>query len=106
MTGFTGIGHESQRNKLRSEISFTVLIKELSNKVSDDWEDIGLFLGLQQGALDEIRGKFSTLKKCFREMIKLWLRQPDPPPSWSAIIDAIEELDYESLAQELKDKFL
>ena len=84
-----------------------MLIKELSNNVSDDWEDIGLFLGLQQGALDEIRSKFpSHTKKCFREMIKLWLRKIDPVPTWSAIIDAIEELDYESLAEELKDKFL
>ena len=98
---------KGRHNKSSSEISFNLLIRELSSKVSTDWEDIGLFLELQQGALDEIRSKSSSYtKKCFREMIKLWLRQDDPPPCWSAIIDAIEELDYESLAQELKDKFL
>ena len=98
---------KGQYNKSSSEISFNLLIRELSSQVSTDWEDIGLFLELQQGALDEISSKSSShTKKCFREMIKLWLRQDDPPPSWSAIIDAIEELDYESLAQELKDKFL
>ena len=98
---------ECRCDRMNTEMSFTVLIKELSSKVSEDWEDIGLFLELQQGALDEIRGKFpSHTKKCFREMIKLWLRQVDPLPTWSAIIDAIDELEHESLAQELRDKFL
>ena len=108
LIGSTGAKSQHTRSKSNSEISFNLLIREpFFNEVSDDWEDIGLLLELQQGALDEIRNNSSgRAKKCFREMIKLWLRQRDPPPSWSAIIDAIKELDYESFAQELKHKFL
>lgn len=107
LIGSTGVESQHACSKHNSDISFNLLIRELSSRVSDDWEDIGLLLELQQGALDEIRRNSSgRAKKCFREMIKLWLRQCDPPPTWSAIIDAIDELDYESFAQELQHKYL
>ena len=39
-------------------------------------------------------------------MIKLWLDQIDPPPSWAAIIEAINILGYEPLVENLRKKFL
>ena len=38
-------------------------------------------------------------------MLKLWLKQVEPPPTWSAIIEAIGVLEYESLAEELRKKY-
>ena len=85
-------------------MSYITLVKELSGEVSADWEDIGLMLGLNQGSLNSIKGNYpSQCKKCFREMIKLWLKQIRPLPSWSAIAEVIEVLEYESLAQKLKN---
>ena len=58
-----------------------MLLKELSLEISSDWEDVGLLLQLKQGDLAAIRSNHpSDCKKCFREMIKLWLKQIDPPP--------------------------
>ena len=84
---------------------FSVLLKELLSKVSADWEHIGLILELKEGDLSAIKSDHHESNKCFREMLKLWLKQIEPPPTWSAITDAIDVLEYESLAEELRKKY-
>ena len=88
-----------------SPLKFSALLKELLSKVSADWEDIGLALELKEGQLSAIKSDHRDSNKCFREMLKLWLKQVEPPPTWSAIIDAIDILEYESLAEELRKKY-
>ena len=81
------------------------LLRELS-EVAADWEDIGMMLNLNQGSLNTIKGDFpNQSKKCFREMIKLWFKQIDPRPSWSAITKPLEVLEHQRLAKTLKDKY-
>ena len=95
-----------RRPEVTSPLKFSDLLKELLNKVSADWEDIGLALDLEQGQLSAIRSDHRESNKCFREMLKLWLKQVEPPPgTWSAITDAIDVLEYESLAEELRKKY-
>ena len=84
---------------------FSVLLKELSSKVSADWEDIGLYLEIEEGLLNAVRSDCQQSQKCFREMLKIWLKQVDPCPTWSAIIEAIEVLEYRSLAEKLRKKY-
>ena len=96
---------ESIQPDVTSPPKFSTLLRELSSKVSADWEDIGVALELEQGQLSAIRSDHQQSKKCFREMLKLWLKQVNPPPSWSAIIEAIELFEYELLAEELKKKY-
>ena len=101
------IGDESKQPEVTSSpLKFTTLLRELSSKVSAVWEDIGLCLELEQGHLDTIKSDHQQSKKCFREMLKLWLKQVEPPPRWSAIIDAIEVLEYKSLAEDLRKKYI
>ena len=90
----------------KAEMSYTEVIKQLSEEVSADWEEIGELLQLNQGSLNSIKGDNpNQSKKCFWEMIKLWFKQVDPYPSWSAIAEALEVLQYKSLAKNLKDNF-
>ena len=89
----------------RTTIEFTTLLKELCSKVSADWEDIGLLLKIEGGLLSAIKSDHQQSQKCFREMLKLWLKQVDPCPTWSAIIEAIEVLEYKSLAKRLRKKY-
>ena len=88
-------------------MSFVSILRELLSKVSADWEDIGLVLGLGPGQVDIIKtDNPSDCQKCFREMIKVWFKQQvDPPPSWSALIEALDVLGHNSLAQNLRDKY-
>jgi uncharacterized protein Yka (UPF0111/DUF47 family) len=86
-------------------MNFCALLKELS-EVAAEWEDIGMLLNLNEGSLNTIKGDFpNQSKKCFREMIKLWLKQINPCPSWSAIIEVLEVLEHQLLAKNLKDKY-
>ena len=91
--------------EVTSPPKFSNLLKELLSKVSADWEDIGLALELKEGQLSAIRSDHHESNKCFREMLKLWLKQIEPPPTWSAIIEAVRILQYESLAEELRKKY-
>jgi hypothetical protein len=95
---FTGVG---------ATLNFGNILKELSQEVCADWEDIGLILKLPQGRLKAIKCDHpSNASKCFREMIKLWLDQTNPCPSWASVIEAIDILQHESLAEQLRKKFL
>ena len=90
-----------------STLNIGNLLKELSQEVSADWEDIGHILKLAPGSLDTVKLNYpSSASKCFREMIKLWLKQVNPRPSWAAIIEAVDILEHESLAEQLRKKFL
>ena len=91
--------------EVTSPLKISVLLKELLSKVSADWENIGLILELKEGQLSAIRNDYRESNKCFREMLKLWLKQVEPHPTWSAIIEAIDILQYESLAKELRKKY-
>ena len=86
---------------------FVVLLRELSDEVSPKWEDIGLQLQLRPGLLEIIK-KDNPLdcRACLKEMLKEWMKQVEPPPSWPAIITAIKTCGYRSLARKLKRIYL
>ena len=91
--------------EITSPPKFSDLLSELLSKVSADWKHIGLILELKEGDLSAIKSDHHDAKRCFREMLTLWLKQVEPPPTWSAIIKAIHILKYESLAKELRKKY-
>ena len=101
----SSIGNPYQRSS--TPLTFVVLLKELSGKVSSRWEDIGLCLGLNPDSLDIIKADHpNNSKNCFREMIKLWWRRVDPSPSWTAIIEAVDAVGCDLLAKNLREKYL
>ena len=80
--------------------------KELHIKVADEWEDIGIQLGIDDGRLNQIKvDNASKSKTCFREMLRTWLNRVDPPPSWSALADALETLGNEVVAAQITSKY-
>ena len=82
------------------------LLKELYTKAADKWEDIGILLGIKPGRLDAIKtAENHTAQSCLREMLKIWLKRISPPPSWSAIAEAIELLGDQNLADQLRTKY-
>ena len=82
------------------------LAKELYSTVSDKWEDIGILLGIEPGRLNAIKtAENHTAQSCLREMLKIWLKRVFPPPSWTAIAEAVEVLGDQSLADHLRTKY-
>ena len=86
---------------------YTTLLNELTNRVAARWKEIGSHLQLEPGLLDIIKeDNPSNCRACLREMLKEWMKQVDPPPSWSTIIKAVKDCGYQLLARTLRDKYL
>ena len=74
-----------------------------------DWQDIGIELGLKVADLDAIeKNNHGNVEKCFSKMLTLWLRRANPPPTWSAMIEALKEpaVGFEDLAEQVESKFM
>ena len=79
------------------------LTMALCNRLADKWKRLGVYLRLPKAALDTINRENS--EDCLVEMLDCWLKQVNPPPSWTTIIEAIEVLGDKQLAAELKTKY-
>ena len=77
---------------------------ELYHKVADKWKVIGVHLEISN--LGSIESKHPhDPQLCLVEMLEVWLKRVDPPPTWSSIIEAVDFLREEQLAKELREKY-
>ena len=68
------------------------------------WFDIGCVLGMSVSNLDEIKVSYrNRADQCFSEMLTLWL-QLDPPPTWSALVDALHSVGCAKLTRHLESE--
>ena len=65
------------------------------------WKTIGTLLGISKPVLDRIRSDEEGANDRLQEMLAEWLKQTDPPPTWTALADAVEMVDS-SKAQEIR----
>ena len=78
----------------------------LYHKVADKWRMIGVYLEISKGKLAHIAERCQhDPHSCFVEMLETWLKQVDPPATWSAIIEAMDFLGEEQLGRKLRDKY-
>ena len=82
------------------------LMDALYHKVADKWRIIGILLEIPTAKLEVIAGIHrGDPQTCFVVMLETWLEQVDPPPTWVAIIEAVEFLGEEQLGKELREKY-
>ena len=56
------------------------------------WINIGIQLNLIMTDLEAIKeANSSDIGKCFTDMLTLWLKQVNPPPTWSTLVTALKE---------------
>ena len=65
-------------------------VRGLLYPVRRKWYDIGIELGLKIGELDNIKAAYSDHGECLTEMLKLWLKSTNPPPTWKAVGKCLE----------------
>ena len=59
--------------------------------VNTEWYNLGLELGQQVSTLDSIEDKYGgDPSKCFRQVLKEWLKGVDPPPTWQGMANALK----------------
>ena len=82
------------------------MMDALYNTVADKWEPIGIYLHLPMATLKAIaEERQHDPHKCLLGMLEVWLKRVDPPPTWSAIIEAVKFLGEEQLGRELREKY-
>ena len=73
--------------------------------MANKWEDIGIQLDIEDGELAKVRADHpGESGSCLREMLRIWLKKVTDP-SWNDLVEALEYLGEEKLAQKLKDKY-
>ena len=60
---------------------------------ASEWKNLGLFLKINIGTLNTIECDHKKANDCLHEMLYIWLKQVDPPPSWQALADAVCHFD-------------
>ena len=89
----------------KSVPTLKLLHKELYKK-ADKWEDIGIQLDIDVDLLEKVKSENNgDSKNCLREILKILVKKEDLQPSWIDIVEALECLDEEELAQQLKAKY-
>ena len=82
-------------------------VREELLDVSSKWFDIGLKLQLSVGTLVCIRDQYPDPSTAVREMLLLWLKTVDPPPTWEGLACALESrtVGEPRLAEQLRTKY-
>ena len=96
---------------VHKEPDFRIFIKRLSTNLDTDqkptlkpalkllfplaskWYNIGVFLDIPEGTLDAIKVDHTDVDDCLREMLKKWLTNVNPHPTWSSLAEAVELFD-------------
>ena len=79
--------------------------------IAYDWELIGIQLEVDDEELKCIRGKYTSEDRCdghlaFQDMIRVWIKQEKPPPTWLSFVEALERLKkYPEFADHLRSKY-
>ena len=71
------------------------------------WEDIGVQLEIDEEVLDKYRLYHNDeMDMVFRKVIKAWVNQTYPPPTWLNFVEALERLQIcSTLAHHLRSKY-
>ena len=80
---------QNQRTKPKLSTSLKFLLPEAKH-----WHNIGSLLEIPEPTLEQIETSYpGDCQQCVREMIKSWLKQVDPPPSWKDLADAVQVIN-------------
>ena len=90
-----------------------IVIKELTSTqhlACAVWHDLGLQLGLYDNTLKDIKANYEDVTERFRECMSAWLRGEDKVkdkdgPSWLSLVLALETLEKNSIATNIKQKY-
>ena len=79
-----------------------LLVRELRDV---EWDTLGTYLGLSQGEIKEIEGNYQNIGRRRIEMFQKWLSK-EVNPSWEKVIAALEDMSENSIASQLRKKYV
>ena len=90
-------------------VGFPLLRRFVIPVVDVKWHQLGIFLGIEDILIQNIKEKFPTrLEGACEEMLVRWLTHDvgtgDRPREWSTVIDALEKTGFREEARELREE--
>jgi hypothetical protein len=78
--------NKNRRTKPKLSTCLKLLLPEAKH-----WHNIGSLLEISEQTLEQVETDYpGDCQQCVREMIKSWLKQVDPPPSWKDLAEAVQ----------------
>ena len=78
--------------------------------VASKWYLIGLLISVDESELEKIaadnQSESNACNMCLVKTLKRWLKMVQPKPSWSAIVEALNGVQEEKLAEVIRQKKL
>ena len=82
------------------------LLRELQPTVAK-WENIGVMLNISDGELGRIKADNNNdSSNSMRDMLRAYLKQTNPPPSWEEVAEALEFLGLSDVARHIRSTHL
>ena len=92
------------KNSKANQPSTTVCLKFLF-PIAADWQNLGVFLKISDSDLQQIESDYSgRCRDCIREVVRKWLKQVNPSPSWKDLAEAVELIDP-SIAEKITKQY-
>ena len=76
------------KRKLRIDVCLRLLLP-----IAKDWHTIGTLLKVPSSELEQIESDYLSCRDRVREMIKKWLKQIKPRPTWKRLAEAVKYID-------------
>ena len=83
-------------------------MKESPDKMEaeEHWDDIGIQLQIVDETLEGISSNLLSYEGSFQRMVRAWMKQEKPQPTWSTFVEALEKLNIcENLSAHLRSKY-
>ena len=64
---------------------------KLSLDIAYEWQNIGVFLDVPDPSLKRIEADYRRSNDCLREMLREWLKQPNP--TWKQLAEAVKRFN-------------
>ena len=69
-------------------------------------QQFGIMLDFDKSFLDYIETKNQKdLYEGLIDLLDIWLKRAEPPPSWKALVEALQSLGEELVVMEIKEKY-
>jgi hypothetical protein len=84
---------KKQNQQAKLELSTKNCLKYLLPEAKN-WHNIGIMLGIPEQILEQIEADYpGDCQQCVREMIKSWLKQVNPRPTWKDLAEAVQNIN-------------
>ncbi|XP_064407413.1 uncharacterized protein LOC135352129 isoform X6 [Halichondria panicea] len=65
-------------------------VKEVIKKIRSDWYSLAIELDIDYATRKSLEKDYRWVEPCFEAMLTHWVKRSSPPPSWSALVRALE----------------